>query len=337
MLDLVELRRRCSTGEQFRYLFFWGHQPSKDGKITQTCMSQWYAASFKIEDVVYPTAEHWMMSAKARLFGDDESLQRILESTDPKVAKAIGKLVKNFDDDVWTANCRRLVTEGNVAKFSQNEDLRVFLLGTEDQVLVEASPYDRIWGIGLKAGDKETKHPDTWQGQNLLGFALMDVRATLAGSQVRRQHMQVIGSIFTGGGKPGDFGWMIQQPEYADALFIFNDNEEQFREFRRNPKGGFGCDKGGGNAVIRPYQCKEPQRATGIPTGVDQCGYEKLTAHVRQVIDEAIAAIRQLLGTGRYQRVFYSAANEAGDLGTGIFDVGNEVKNYITAEIRKLR
>src|SRR5476651_1659331 len=120
MLDLIQLRRRCCAGEQFRYLFFWGNQPSKDGRITQTCLSQWYAASFEIEGVVYPTAEHWMMASKARLFGDDESQRQILASPDPKMSKALGRTVKNFDGDVWTANCRRLVTEGNVAKFGQN-------------------------------------------------------------------------------------------------------------------------------------------------------------------------------------------------------------------------
>lgn len=148
--------------------------------------------------------------------------------------------------------------------------------------------------------------------------------------------MQVIGSIFAGSGKPGDFGWMIEQPEYDDSLFLFNDNEEQFRAFRKNPKEGYGCDPGGGNAVIRPYQCKEPQRAAGIPTGATLRGYNKLTAHVKQVIDDAIATIRHIVGTGRYQRVFYSAANAVGDLGTGIFDVSSDVKTYIVAEIKKL-
>ena len=179
MLDLTELRRRCADGEQFRYLFFWGHQPSKDGSITQSCLSQWFAASFEIEGIAYPTAEHWMMASKARLFSDDESLRLILTSPDPKTAKALGRKVKGFDGDVWDANCRRLVTEGNVAKFGQNSTLRDYLLETESHVLVEASPYDRIWGIGLQATDEKAKHPDTWEGQNLLGFALMDVRVAL--------------------------------------------------------------------------------------------------------------------------------------------------------------
>jgi len=181
MLDVAELQRRCSEGERFRYLFFWGHQPSEDGSITKSCLSQWYATSFQIAGVVYPTAEHWMMASKARLFADHDSLRQILESTDPKTAKAVGRQVQNFDDRVWAEHCGGVVTEGNVAKFSQNEPLRTFLLNTQDQVLVEASPYDRIWGIGLKATDERAKYPSTWQGQNLLGFILMDVRAKLAG------------------------------------------------------------------------------------------------------------------------------------------------------------
>ena len=84
-----------------------------------------------------------------------------------------------FDDEVWTANARRLVTEGTIAKFSQNLAMKEFLLKTGNSVLVEARPYDKIWVIGLLADDPKAKTPSTWQGQNLLGFALMDVRANL--------------------------------------------------------------------------------------------------------------------------------------------------------------
>ncbi|TWU49339.1 NADAR family protein [Rubripirellula reticaptiva] len=176
MLDLNSLRQRCSEGETFEYLYFWGHQPSKTGKITKSCFSQWYESSFTIDSVFYPTAEHWMMAAKARLFEDDETLAEILVAPDAKTVKALGRKVQNFNDGVWTADARRLVTEGNVAKFDQNSELKTFLISTGESVLVEASPYDRVWGIGLKADDERAKHPDTWQGQNLLGFALMDVR-----------------------------------------------------------------------------------------------------------------------------------------------------------------
>jgi len=108
MLNVTDLRRRCADGEQFRYPFFWGHQPSKDGSITQSCLSQWFAASFEIDGVAYPTAEHWMMASKARLFSDEESLELIRTSTDPKTAKALGRKVKGFDGDVWDTHCRRL-------------------------------------------------------------------------------------------------------------------------------------------------------------------------------------------------------------------------------------
>jgi ribA/ribD-fused uncharacterized protein len=179
MLDLETLRRRCLEGESFEYLFFWGHQPSKTGEVTKTCFSQWYAAAFTVDGVFYPSAEHFMMAGKARLFGDEETLAEILVAPDPKTAKALGRKVRDFDEAIWKQNARRLVTEGNLAKFGQNEDLKTFLLGTGESVLVEASPYDRIWGIGLKAGDERARHPKTWQGQNLLGFALMDVREQL--------------------------------------------------------------------------------------------------------------------------------------------------------------
>ncbi len=95
--------------------------------------------------VDYPTAEHWMMAGKARLFGDEDALRRIVVAPDPKSAKAIGREVRGFDDKVWKANCRQIVTEGNLYKFSQNEELKAFLLSTGDAVIVEAAPRDQIW------------------------------------------------------------------------------------------------------------------------------------------------------------------------------------------------
>jgi hypothetical protein len=148
--------------------------------------------------------------------------------------------------------------------------------------------------------------------------------------------IHVIGSIFAGTGKFGDFGWMIRQQEYADALFVFNDNEEQFRAHRDDPDGAFGCAAGGGNAIIRPYQCKNPPQAIGIPTGSNGRGYTALTADVRQTIDDAIGTIQELIATGRYQRLFYSAANAAGDLGTGIFQVHPDVKHHIAERLKTL-
>ncbi len=87
--------------------------------------------------------------------------------------------------------------------------------------------------------------------------------------------------------------------------------------------------------MIRPYQCQDPPRAAGIPTGAAG-GYPELTDHVGATIDDALAAISALLATGRYRRVIYSAANDAGDLGTGIFSVGDDVKRYIVDGLRRL-
>lgn len=147
----------------------------------------------------------------------------------------------------------------------------------------------------------------------------------------------MIASLFDGVGKDGDFGWMLTQSEYTEALFVFNDNEEQFLAFLRDQTpGSSGCTAGGGNAVIRPYRCQLPPRAAGIPTGVSGAGYSELTAEARQVIDEALGVIDGLLASGLYQRVFYSAASASGDLGTGIFDVGDDVKRYIVTRLQAL-
>jgi ribA/ribD-fused uncharacterized protein len=180
-MDLTQLRQRVSSGEAFEFLFFWGHQPNKDGSVGKSCFSQWYPAPFLVDGVRYLTAEHWMMAGKARLFGDEATLAKILSLDHPGAAKSLGRQVQGFEQAKWMAVARRIVTEGNIAKFGQNQALGDFLLDTGDQVLVEASPHDRIWGIGLAADDPLAQHPDTWQGENLLGFALMDAREALRG------------------------------------------------------------------------------------------------------------------------------------------------------------
>lgn len=179
-MNLEELQKQVSNGQEFEYLFFYGHQPSEDGRITKSCFSQWFYSPFVIDKIVYPTAEHWMMASKARLFNDDKILSRILNSSEPKAVKNLGRKVKDFKLDVWSDHCRALVTEGNIAKFEQNEKLKTFLLSTGNSVIVEASPSDTIWGIGLKFDDERAKNPMTWLGQNLLGFSLMDVRYYLS-------------------------------------------------------------------------------------------------------------------------------------------------------------
>ena len=120
-----------------------------------------------------------MMAAKAELFGDSEIQEQILKCSDPKQIKALGSKVRGFDQKVWDKFKYAIVLNGNWCKFSQNRDLREFLLSTGDGVLVEASPYDNIWVIRLAASSPEAQDPMKWRGQNLLGFALMEVRDEL--------------------------------------------------------------------------------------------------------------------------------------------------------------
>ncbi|WP_409342875.1 NADAR family protein [Paenibacillus sp. MBLB4367] len=166
-------------GSKDEYLFFWGHQPSPDGAIAKTCLSQWWKAEFDIEIDTYCCMEQFMMAEKARLFGDGEMLENILKSDNPKEIKELGRSVSGFHEDQWASKRYAVVLNGNFAKFFQNEPLMQFLLQTGDKVLVEASPYDTIWGIGMSADDKDINNPFEWKGQNLLGFALMEVRDEL--------------------------------------------------------------------------------------------------------------------------------------------------------------
>jgi ribA/ribD-fused uncharacterized protein len=162
-----------------KFVFFWGHQPSADGAITKTCFSQWWIAPFSVDKVEYRTAEHFMMASKARLFGDTATLERILAAPHPKQAKDLGRSVADFDEAIWLAHRFDFVVAVNQAKFSQHSNLANFLLGTGQRILVEASPADRIWGIGLAADSPAATRPDQWRGLNLLGFALMQVRHSL--------------------------------------------------------------------------------------------------------------------------------------------------------------
>jgi ribA/ribD-fused uncharacterized protein len=174
-LDLLD---QINHGQSFKYLYFWGHQPQRDGSIGKSCFSQWFDAAFELEGVSYATAEHYMMAEKARLF-DVEATAGILAAAHPGEAKQLGREIRNFDPVVWEAKRFEIVVRGNAAKFSQHGPLQQFLLGTGDRVLVEASPQDKVWGIGLVENDPAAQNPDQWKGLNLLGFALMAVREQL--------------------------------------------------------------------------------------------------------------------------------------------------------------
>jgi len=162
-----------------KYLFFWGHQPPKNQAVSKSCFSQWFASPFTVDNVTYPTAEHFMMAEKARLFNDQTALMKLLKSTHPGQAKRIGREVLHFNEQLWQERRFDIAYKGNLAKFTQHLALADFLRNTHDRVLVEASPVDSIWGIGLSEEHFDCANPTLWPGLNLLGFVLMKVRADL--------------------------------------------------------------------------------------------------------------------------------------------------------------
>ena len=151
-------------------VLFWG---------TREIYSNWHPSTFTVQGVTYPHVEQYMMAAKARLFGDTAVEKAILAATDPKKIKALGRDVKGYIDAQWVAVREQVVFEACLAKFTQNPTLTQQLLATGDRRIVEASPVDAIWGIGLGQDDPRAADPAKWQGLNLLGIVLMRVRATL--------------------------------------------------------------------------------------------------------------------------------------------------------------
>lgn len=155
-------------------------------------LSQWRQCSFRasVSGHVRPftSAEHYMMARKAALFGDQDTLEKIMRVAKPREAKALGRKVRGFNQATWNHEARAIVYDGNMAKFGQNPRLLQLLADTNEKILVEASPVDRIWGIGLAANSPDLEHPERWPGTNWLGQVLEMVRADLLGmsSQLKR-------------------------------------------------------------------------------------------------------------------------------------------------------
>ncbi len=180
MLPLERQALRASS-DAFTFRPFYGHQPRPDGRLGDSCFSQWWPCPFVVDDVPYVTAEQFMMAGKARLFSDREALEKILAESNPSKVKALGRQVRGFDDVLWAKHRFELVAFGSHAKFSQDAALEAHLRSTGDAILVEASPRDRLWAIGLGRENPLVDEPAMWRGQNLLGFALVHAREVMAG------------------------------------------------------------------------------------------------------------------------------------------------------------
>lgn len=171
-----QLRKDYAAGKKFRYTMFWKPEPSPDGQLTESCLGQWWKSDFWFISHTYCCMEQFMMANKAELFGDKGILSQILACEDPKTIKALGRKVRNFEETVWNKVKYSIVLNGNFLKFTQNPALREYLLSTGDDILVEASPLDAVWGIRMGKTNEHAQEPLKWKGQNLLGFALMEVR-----------------------------------------------------------------------------------------------------------------------------------------------------------------
>lgn len=163
-MEINSVKNWCETET---HIYFWG-----------SIFSQWHMCKFrdKINNVKFTSAEQYMMWQKALTFNDKITAAAILRESDPKLQKALGRKVVGYKDDVWNLKRLDVVTVGNYLKFSQNDKLCKELVDTGDKVLVEGSPYDTIWGVGLNFDDDKILDEKNWNGQNLLGKALMGAR-----------------------------------------------------------------------------------------------------------------------------------------------------------------
>ena len=209
-----------------KYIFFRDHRG--EGDIDKRCLSQWYQCQFEIEGVKYNTAEQYMMAQKALLFEDHEIYEKIMSSKSPEKYKSLGRQIKNFSSEKWNTRKFDIVTKGNIAKFSQNENLKQFLLNTNDKILVEASATDNIWGIGMSEDDKDILDESKWKGENLLGKALMKTRTCIKKEKLPKVIIMMVSS-FDGQAKGK---YLFNQGSPKEGLIEF------FKEFSKVPHQG---------------------------------------------------------------------------------------------------
>jgi ribA/ribD-fused uncharacterized protein len=171
--SVEKLIDQFSIGNKYEYVFFW---KTDKHNMSKGCFSQWQESYFRVNDYEYNCAEQYMMGQKALLFNDEETFERILSAVNPREIKSLGREVKNFDSKTWDEEKYSIVLNGNFYKFTQNTAMMEILVSTGSKILVEASPLDKIWGVGIAEDNENICNPNYWKGKNLLGFALMELR-----------------------------------------------------------------------------------------------------------------------------------------------------------------
>lgn len=175
---MKEQRYTVNDAEEMSYnediICFW--KPYGMNEIGPHVFCQWYKTKFSDDKNTYTCTEQYMMYQKAILFDDNEIANKILQENRPDQMKKYGRLIKNFDEKIWNDHKFMIVYNGNYLKFTQNEKLKKYIKSTGNSILVEASPYDAVWGVKMSMDNDDILYPEKWKGQNLLGFALMQVR-----------------------------------------------------------------------------------------------------------------------------------------------------------------
>lgn len=167
-MNLKEVKEKFDKGEKLEFVFFWR---------TNSYFSNWHPADFTVDGVEYWCVEQYMMAKKAELFKDFAIYRMIMNCNSQRDIKALGRKISGFNENIWVQHREKIVFDGNYAKFTQNPHLKSYIMKQKNKILVEASPYDKIWGIGLDSEDIQfVSNPYNWRGLNLLGFTLMDVR-----------------------------------------------------------------------------------------------------------------------------------------------------------------
>lgn len=151
-----------------KYFFFWKHR-----------LSQWHIVDFTVDSYTYNCCEQYMMHRKALLMNDFETAEVIMQEKNPANHQKLGRQIKNFNQEAWDRFKYNIVLDGNRARFSQSQKCRELLLATGDKLLVEASPYDKVWGIAMSVDDPDILDEAKWRGENLLGKVLTQVREEL--------------------------------------------------------------------------------------------------------------------------------------------------------------
>lgn len=165
-----------------KFTFFWK---------SHCVFSNWHPSVFTHDGITFNSSEQYMMYHKAKLFGDTEIMEKVMQTDSPKEQKALGRQVENFNSEEWLTKCFPIMEEGLKSKFEQNPEMLKQLLDTGDSIIAEASPVDPIWGIGLAAEDPLAQDVSTWKGKNLLGQILMSVREKIRKEKMKPQKKNI--------------------------------------------------------------------------------------------------------------------------------------------------